>query len=76
MFYKYFIRYIDIVLFWILLIYDFENIIAFFDASKESRFFDLIFNMWFILLVFIIYRRSRNQEFLNSILYDLGLKSK
>lgn len=72
MIYKYF----DIVLFWILLFYDFNDIKDFFNSNKHFDIFDLAFNMWFILLIFIICRRIRNKNLIDSILDFLGLKFK
>ena len=70
------LRNIDIILFWMLLIYDLETIISIFDSRKDFHIIDLVFNIWFALLLFIIYRRWHSKEYIDSILYDLGLKSK
>ncbi len=74
--FKVLFRNIDVVLFCLLLFYDFEAIIAIFDASKPFKILDIVFNIWFVLLIVIIYRRLMGKEFLDSILYDLGFKSK
>jgi hypothetical protein len=50
------IKYLDLILFFIFLINDFENIILYLSGSDKVVFFDLIFNLWFALFIVIIFR--------------------
>lgn len=51
-----FVKHIDIVLFIILLMSDMENIINYIFGKDTNSIFSLIFNLWFLLLVVIIFR--------------------
>ncbi len=75
MFIKYLFKYIDICFLILVLILDYKDIISYIDGSKAFNIFDLIFNLWCLLLIVVIYRHFANKEIKNYVLAALGFSS-
>jgi len=76
MFYKKLLKNLDIVLLWILLFYQFDDFVAIFNSSKNFSIFDSVFNIWFVILILLIYRLVRGENLINIILDELEIKFK
>ncbi|QFR48811.1 hypothetical protein FJR48_03375 [Sulfurimonas lithotrophica] len=70
------IKNMDMILLWMLLLIELNDLYILLKSSRNITFFDIVFNMWFLILILIIYRLYKKENLFDIIIEELNFKHK